>query len=386
MNRPTFLLLGLTALLLGGIIAHRQIAEQREQIATQRTEVAQRSAEVQRNRLRLAATKTEVDAEERATAARRAELAAFESSPAKLWADRIQVLKDLLPELPAQRIPELALLEVLDWIEIARDSELDTPAAIRAALATLRAKARQKIAPLLQEALRRFTDDSGGELPADVHQLARFLSAPATVKMLERYHLARSGRLGANDEHVIIEQSDSDMILSVSLSSWNMTNGSKLLAAPGETEMDAMERAATAMGSALGAEGAEMMQQFTRGLRELVEKLGPQLEAALGGSFEDEMKRAMAGFRAARPGTTSTNLGEILPYLPNADKLVAAFRPVFAQIDFMHHHQGRPPADAAQLRPYLDKPFNAREAFRTMKVELSQDGEHGSINFSLGVK
>jgi hypothetical protein len=384
MRSPPLLVIILLLLLAGAIGAGRwHSLRQREEIARQRAAVAQLSGQVQTEREQLQTLQSTAVTEERAAAARRAE-AAREGSPAHLWSSRVQILQQLLQELPAQRLPEHALLEPLDWIEVAQDSELDTPNGIRDVLATLRAKARQKFVPLLQEALRRFTASSGGELPTKIQDLSSFLSPPATMEMLERYGLKRSGRLGATDETLIVERADSDMILSVSLSSWNMTNGSKPLPAPGETEMDALKRTAAAMGNAIGPEGAEMMQQFTRGLNALMEKIGPQMEAALGDKFDVNLKQAIATFRTARPGEAPATFADLLPFLANADQLVAVFRPMFAQIEYMRQHQGMPPSDEAQLRPYLARPFNPQEAFRAMKLELSADGEHGSMSFSLG--
>ena len=388
MSRKGKMVFAIVLLLIGcgGIAELQSILRQRAQVAAQRTELARLDAEIQRARQRFAETKNEAETTGRARATARAEIAAFESSPAKLWSSRIRILQQLLEELPGQRIPELKLLDALDWIEVARNAELDTPGNIRAALAALRAMARQKFVKPLQEALRQFTDASGGELPADIHELARFLAAPADAGMLERYGLTRSGRLGAKDENLIVEKPISDLILSVSLDAWSMTTGPNLLPAPGESEMDAFERAMAAMGTAAGDEEMKMVAQVTRGLAELLGKIMPQFDTALGDSFGDEMKQAVKRFGVAHASETPTNFAQILPYLNDPEKFIAVVRPVFAQVDYVRDHEGQLPTDPAQWRRYLEKPFNAQEALRAAKLELSADGEHGSLSFSWGTK
>ncbi|MBC7368760.1 MAG: hypothetical protein H7343_18450 [Undibacterium sp.] len=131
----------------------------------------------------------------------------------------------MLKEVPDEKIPELALLAPRDWIEVARallqgpDGAIDkiplfalmrTYASghdihnpVYAALADLRVKARQKFAPALQAALRRFLATAHGELPADIMQLTPFLEPPSGRTMLARYEMKRTGKAGADDEKTV---------------------------------------------------------------------------------------------------------------------------------------------------------------------------------------
>jgi hypothetical protein len=374
------------ALLLGAVVVAGYWIDraQQKELQAHAAENARWQATLQLARERLDAAKAEEVSAEAALAEARARVAQLEASPARLWSVRVKLLRQLLTELPAQGLPEVRLLDSLDWINVVRTAELDTPNNIRAALAALRAAARVKFAKPLQDALKAFTERSGGKLPADIRELAPFLSAPADMEMLERYNLTRAGMVGAKDETLIKEKDTSDMILSVSLESWGMTNGSNLMPAPGESELQALERIAGAIGGAAGEDASEAAQQYARSLSELMQKTIPRLEAELGKGFDEQMKQATQRFRAAKTGEELAHFGQLLPYLDDAGKFVALIRPMFAELDFIKEHDGKLPSDPAQLKRYLARPFNAAEALRLFKVELSADGEHGSINISLG--
>ena len=306
------------------------------------------------------------------------------ATPAELWDHRVALLKQLLGELPAQNLPELRLLAPSDWIDVARRHELDTAADIRVALADLRALARKAIAGSLQEALRRFTAASAGELPADVAQLAPFLPAPADAAMLARYDLLRAGKLGDPAEKLLREKPTSDMILSVSLDGWSMNNNADLPPAFGETGADAVDRAWKALGTALGDEVKEAMAATVspRVLGELMENTMKSVEPIYGDTeaFGDAMKGATRNFIANHPGETPADLAQILPYLKSSDKFVDALRPAFAQLDYLREHPGHAPAGPADLAPYLARPFDASDSFRLFKLQW--DGEHLTLSYN----
>ena len=322
--------------------------------------------------------------------AAKAVAAAARATPGSAEDMRVALLRQLFTELPAQSLPELRLLAPSDWVEVARAHELDSTADIRVALAKLRSIARKKFAAPMQTALRRFTEGTGGVLPTDIAQLAPYLDAPADAEMLARYELTRSGKLGESDEKLIREKATSDMILSVGLDGWHMKNNSDFAPAAGETEMEALARAAKAVDAALGPEStlatemmpglATMAEGMKKSFATAAESLGG--EEAIGEALKDAVRR----FVAANPGATVTDLGQILPYLPVGEKLIEAGRPMLAQVAYLHDHPGQPPANEEQLRRYLARSPDLSVAFKLMKLQW--DGEHVtfSYNFEWGGK
>ena len=298
---------------------------------------------------------------------------------------RVALLRRLFVDLPAQSLPELRLLESSDWLEIAHAHELDSAADIRVALAKLRSMARKKFATHVQTALRRFTDGSGGVLPADILQLAPHLDAPADAEMLARYATKRTGRLGEADEELIAEKPTSDVILTVGLDSWHMRNNSDHAQASGETETDTLERAAKSIGNALGPDGEKLMAgvagEVTAWMA-MTQEAMQQISTAYGGeeAFGAELKDAVRQFTAAHPGEPVTDLGQILPFLPSAEKFTALTRTSFAPMAYLAAHPGQPPPDAEQLRRYLASSPDLAAAFKAMK--LAWDGEHLTMSFN----
>ncbi len=301
---------------------------------------------------------------------------------------RVALLRQLFVDLPAQSLPELRLLMPADWLEVARAHELDSAADIRVALAKLRSLARKKFATHLQTALRRFTDASSGVLPDDIAQLTPHLEAPADAEMLARYAPKRTGRLDTSDDELIAEKPTSDVILSVKLDGWHMRNNSDQMPAPGETETDTLERAAKSIGNALGPEGEKLMAGVAgevTALKAMIEDAAKYMEpvfATYGGedAFGAELKKAVRQFTAAHPNEPVTDLAQILPFLPGAEKFLALARTSLGPVTYLAAHPGEPPPDAAQLRRYLVGSPDLTAAFKAMK--LVWDGEHLTMSFN----
>jgi RNA polymerase sigma factor (sigma-70 family) len=320
--------------------------------------------------------------------------AARPPSRAELIDERIALLRKLLAELPAQNLPEIKMLAAAEWSEIAGQHELDTAADIRVALADLRAVGRKKFAAELQEALKRFTALSGGQLPADAAQLAALLALPADAEMLARYDLLRTGRIGEASEHLLREKPTSDLLLSVSLNSWNMKNNPEHPAAFGETEMDAVTRAAQSLKAAFGREGQEagnFLAATMPALKSMVESMEQSMKEVYGSvggadAFGEELKKAVRQFEAAHPQTPVTDLSQVLPFLPVADKLVAAAGPTLARIAYMADHQGQLPPNEEQLLRYLAGSPDFGAAFKAMKLKWDGDQLTLSYNFEWGGK
>ncbi len=304
--------------------------------------------------------------------------------------DRVALLKKLFAELPAQRIPEIKLLTDSDWLDVARTHELDTTSDIRVALAEIRALARRKFADELRPALQKFITASEGQLPTDPAQLIPHLSFADLGPLLGRYHLIRTGKSTDRTEKVIQENSDSDLILSVGLDSWDLTNNPTSPAAFGENESEAIARIWRATGAALGDEmKAEMatmvspdhVSEAADHMREVADRLMSEIDTAAGDrdGTGAELKTAVRRFIAAGTDEKLTDFSQILPYLRDSEKYVAALRTTLAHVAYLRDHAGQPPSDPAHLRPYLDKPFDADAALKELK--LSWDGEHLTMTY-----
>lgn len=373
----------------GGFIEHQYHGAQQRELAEQHAALARLEATLHQQRQYLEKTNGEcADVEREIAASRQTQALAEAGSSLKLWGNRITLLKRLLDEMPGQSIPECRLLAPVDWVQVVRTNELDSSENIRAAFAALRAVARKNFAGRLQEALRRLTADSGGELPADIHQLAPYLSAPADGAMLERYAFTRSGRLGAADETLIKEKPVADMILSVGLNNWNINSNAEWKSPGGEDESEALARNMTALGVALDADREAMSELATTLSTGVWEKrfasLGEKMETALGQDFGDSLKLAVKRYSAERGGENPANFAQLLPYLQQLDKLVEVARPILAEFEYMRDHRGQAPTDPAQLRRYLDKPFDPAEVLQAVKITVEGDNVTATFGMSWG--
>lgn len=391
-HRPRILLGAALLLLAAGVAVDRQeAARQGAEQATGRAESARLAGDLQQAHQRLRETRAEQAAIERETTARREALALQEAGSAlKLWTNRVTALKRLLEELPGQGIPEMRLLDPIDWVRAVRTLELDTPESLRTALSALRLIARQRMAVKLQEALRRHTEATGGELPADILALAPYFTAPADASLLARYALTRTGRVGTRDEILIKELPTSDAILAVGLDTYHATQN--LTGAPEELDpLESWSRMWTAMGVAFGGSSeaaaplanlAPTIKNLAGKMERLMEEMDPTMKAELG----ELMKGAARRYVAERGGEAPGTLAQLLPYVPQLESVIDLARPLFAELEYARDHEGRLPADAAQLQPYLDRPFDRRRALEMVKVTLDGDSLTTTFEFSWGSK
>lgn len=107
----------------------------------------------------------------------------------KKWARQVKKLHALFEERPDQKIPEMLTLSEAEWLLVAKTAELDTPDQIRAALARVRALAKNEFASKMNQALARFTEASHGTLPTSVSALGPYFSPPADPMILQRYEM-----------------------------------------------------------------------------------------------------------------------------------------------------------------------------------------------------
>ncbi|PTX95621.1 hypothetical protein [Opitutus sp. ER46] len=100
--------------------------------------------------------------------------AAYEDAMLK-WIDKAQRLAGFLDQHPEWRVPQLDVLTAEDWLEAVKGIALDSEASYRQALAALRLKARQRVAPMVADALKQAMAANGGHLPTDPQALAPYL-------------------------------------------------------------------------------------------------------------------------------------------------------------------------------------------------------------------
>jgi RNA polymerase sigma factor (sigma-70 family) len=118
-------------------------------------------------------------------------------SMAKAWAAQVKQLKQRLDQWPARKIPELQLVTDQDWFDaVGQSNSLESDADFRQALDRLRRTAKNKFAPMVQDAFKKYTDANDGQLPADLSQLQPFLDPSVDGAMLQRYQLLQTGKLG----------------------------------------------------------------------------------------------------------------------------------------------------------------------------------------------
>lgn len=351
----------------------RQAAKLEEQSSEQqRLEATVRGAEAT-----LAGLREEHAALTAAMEKIRRELAAAEAAPARLWAHRVKLLRRLFDELPKERIPELELLTPVDWVDVARTAELDSADNIRTALAKLRALARAAFARRLQEALRAYTSASAGTLPSDTAQLVSHLNAPAAAAMLQRYAMTRGGTLGAADEVLIKEQPGADAVLSVALQSWHIHASSTLHDLPAENLTAAFDRI-RATAHVVSPETSAVVSSM-QAMAEISSSYFSRLDEKQLAGIGDEIKGAVARYRAAHDGEAPADFAQLLPHFRGAEMLTPLLRPLHAELDYFAR-EGRRPPDAEALRPYLEKPFDPAPLLRAVK--LSYEGEKVTTTWS----
>lgn len=372
-----FLLLGSAA----GLATRHVVAEQRTELAARRAHLTQLEAELRLHREQLALAHAELARLDRATAQAAAVAAVRESSPEHLWASRVLLMRQLLEEMPAQKIPELQLLTLLDWIQVARTAELDTANRIRTAFVTLRSAARRRFSEILRPALRAFVAASGGTLPADVRQLAPHLPPGTDVTILSRYEMVRTGKAGATDEYVIREKPGSDATLHVALESYSIDSHSPVDEPLPQNFSEAAERLSGVLEGMSDEKNMKAMGEkimpFLEMLPVIVEKYTPRITEAFGAEPGELFKAAAFRFRAAHPDTEIKHLGQLVPYLPDQQKFLGFARHALAELEYVIAHK-TPAPDEAALAPFLNKPFDVDTVLRAVEFKL----ENGQLSMN----
>ena len=134
-------------------------------------------------------------------------------SAAKAWAVQVNHLKKQLEQMPERKIPELRLVTEQDWFDaVGQDKVLETDQDYREALDRLRRTAKNKLAPMMQQALKKYTTANDGQLPTDLAQLLSYLDSPIDEAILQRWQLNQTGKLSdvPKDQPLVIEKAPVD--------------------------------------------------------------------------------------------------------------------------------------------------------------------------------
>jgi hypothetical protein len=131
---------------------------------------------------------------------------------AKAWAAKVNQLKQAFEQMPDKQIPELQFLAEDDWLYAARTAKLETEVDVRTSLSSLRRTAKSKFSGRLGVALGLYAEANGGQLPADVSQLAPYFQPPVEDAILQRYQMVRTGPIGevARDNLPVVEKAPVD--------------------------------------------------------------------------------------------------------------------------------------------------------------------------------
>jgi RNA polymerase sigma factor (sigma-70 family) len=140
---------------------------------------------------------------------------------ARTLAATVETLKKLFEEMPEKKIPELQLLSTADWLEQTQTADLASEIGVRKSLGNIRNKAKNKFAHLLQDALKKFADANGGQLPSELSQVALYFKSPVDNEALARYQLTLTGSLkDVGGNFFVIEKApvdDYDTLFEISL-------------------------------------------------------------------------------------------------------------------------------------------------------------------------
>jgi len=168
----------------GGLfLQHQEIAELRGENAllADAADRAQKQKAVQK--LAVSASSLETNTE---LARLRAEVEQLKRTPANSWQQRVDLLKEMLQQMPEQNIPEIALASDDDWLEAAKHP-LETPDDYRRALSSLRNLSVGKATHLMQPAIKAYQNDHGGQFPTTVSDLQPYVGSKLTDAIWQRY-------------------------------------------------------------------------------------------------------------------------------------------------------------------------------------------------------
>lgn len=111
------------------------------------------------------------------------------------WAARVGELWQRQEQMPDKKIPELQLCDGYDWLEAAKNAQLDSDAAVRRALSRLRQLGKERFAALMEGALDKYVAANNGRLPTDPAELKAYCETAVDDAVFSRYTMLHTGKL-----------------------------------------------------------------------------------------------------------------------------------------------------------------------------------------------
>lgn len=344
----------------------RQIGQSQHRTAELQTRTKSAEADVAERRIALRRAEEKLDAVE-------AELAVesrFGPPPAKVWRERIQRLQNRLAK-SGGAIPELALLQLKDWIDAAVRAEGGDDAELERVFGALRQTARIRVVQRVQEALRKYVDHNGGALPEHVTDLMPYLEPPITAEMLAGYSLRRAGKVEKRDEKVV-DVTFGRQSVAISLDAWTFETKAAL---PDADEL------LSGLGAFTEHKGLSV-ETFKQTFQKALEAVGPLMAQAIPegehAQFGAKLKAAVRQYGTAH-GAPPATMADLADTLPDAVALAEHIRPVLAELEYAIDHQGVRATSPAALKRYLEA-VDVREVLRKMKLTVVGD----SVNLDFG--
>jgi RNA polymerase sigma factor (sigma-70 family) len=151
------------------------------------------------------------------------------ASLVKMYAARVEQLKQWLEANPSEKIPELKNLTDNDWLNAIEQLKTDaaTDDDFARAAANMRANAEMGDISKLQSAWRAYSKENNGQNPTDLSQLTPYLKAPLEDAILQRYEMLSAStlipELQPGGDWVITQTAPVNPLLDMRAAS-NMTN------------------------------------------------------------------------------------------------------------------------------------------------------------------
>ena len=140
-------------------------------------------------------------------------------SEAARWKNRVNQLKQRLELAPDARIPELQFITEQDWLDAAK-GKLETDADYRRALSALRGAGENKVAAMLQKALKAYMKSNQEQLPTELNQLQPYFDPPMDDAVLQRWEIASASTvkgLGLGGDVIITQKAPVDEVFDTCL-------------------------------------------------------------------------------------------------------------------------------------------------------------------------
>ncbi|PTX94345.1 hypothetical protein DB354_11340 [Opitutus sp. ER46] len=369
----------LASALVGAVIDWRVTAMQSREIARTEARVATLRRAVAVATTRVAGQQAaERAAEDRwdVVAAQMAIDERYGPAPAKIWRARIKGLQDAMARTPGMQVPELAHLQLKDWVEAAVRAAETSPADMGRVLAALRYLARLRVAEKIQDALARYVATPGNTWPTDMRELIPLLPGNVTAEMLASYRLTNAAQEGAVP-HQAIEGTFGAISIRLTPGGWS---------ANAKLRPDTSDDAYALFGG-LGTDRLhgllEAQQQQVLGS---AQRLMPMLEGLFSEKqFEEigpQVRAAVQQYIAANAGRAPRSMADIRALLPASSTIADALRPVLAQLEYAMEHGGEAPADPRRLKRYVEALDDAR-VLRRLRLTPEPDGGV-TMNFDFG--